>query len=568
MKSKNQKFKLITQSISSIIATFTILAVAPSANAQFDKPRQVSESLTSSQNITQFEITNNSQRVIYSRITSTTNRLFSARIGGGPSVSEITDGRYLSRYVVSEDGERIAYVTAPGIANTPNRLTTRLTNMQGSTVELSPELGGGKEIGQVKFSPDGNWVVFMSEQETNNLVDLYSVPSTGPSTSGARLNDNITPPVGSEVIGVQLFSINPTSTHVVYLAKHADDTTSELYSVPIDGSAGPTQLSEFNSSNRSLGADGKIAFSSDGSAVIFVSDQDTDDVFEVYSVSIDGPSSSAMKLSHDLSGGFVQSFAVSTDADFVVYFASDSSFNYELFSVPIDGSSEPEKLNPDLGADRDVYSDFKIASNGSKVVFRADLDVDNVPELYSVPIVGPNSSTVKLNEDMVTGQSVEDFEITNNSQIVVFTADLETSGFKRELFMIDIAGEGMSRRLNSELEDEGNVQSDFKVSSDDSFVVYLAEQEVDGIIEVFLASLLEDVDADKINDPFPEGGSIGAGFISIRSSVGISPNSEYIVYAGEQNSADKTELFSARKSQDDLCVVMTNAQKNAFTVCL
>lgn len=89
--------------------------------------------------------------------------------------------------------------------------------------------------------------------------------------------------------------------------------------------------------------------SADSSYVVYLADQDTDEVIELYSVPTDG-STPPIKLNSALTtGGWVGSYKISADSNQVVYRANqDLAYQWELYSVPIDGSTPPIKLNGPL----------------------------------------------------------------------------------------------------------------------------------------------------------------------------------------------------------------------------
>ena len=129
-----------------------------------------------------------------------------------------------------------------------------------------------------------------------------------------------------------------------------------------------------------------------------------------------------------VTGGDVQQSQISPDGTTVVYRA-DQDFNgaFELYSVPIDGSAAAVKLNPAFtSADQDVFSFFRISADSTTVVYRADQDINNAFELYSVPIGG--GAAVKLHSDFTSSVQgvVFDFNISADSLWVVFRGDLDT----------------------------------------------------------------------------------------------------------------------------------------------
>ena len=83
----------------------------------------------------------------------------------------------------------------------------------------------------------------------------------------------------------------------------------------------------------------------------------------------------------------------------------DSDEVIELFSVPIDGSAPPTKLNPVLAVGGDVVS-LGFGPDGTRVAYVADQDQDERFELYSVPSDG-SAPAVKLNGPFVTGGDVD-----------------------------------------------------------------------------------------------------------------------------------------------------------------
>ena len=103
------------------------------------------------------------------------------------------------------------------------------------------------------------------------------------------------------------------------------------------------------------------------------------------------------------SGGDVSFFfEISPDTSHVVYHADqDTDGVDELFSVPLDGSSAPTKLNGALVSGGDVPFPFEISPDSSRVVYFADQDTDEVFELFSVLLAGtPEEATGDLIDDV------------------------------------------------------------------------------------------------------------------------------------------------------------------------
>ncbi|MEZ6077766.1 MAG: hypothetical protein R3C56_19475 [Pirellulaceae bacterium] len=189
------------------------------------------------------------------------------------------------------------------------------------------------------------------------------------------------------------FSISPDSRRVIYLADKDVDNQFDLYSVPITGGAS-IKLSALSAGGdldiSSLGIRKSFAISPDSLRVVYVADQDTDETFELFSVSIIG--GAVVKLSSLPTDGDVFEFSISPDSQRVVYVADQELDDvFHLYSVPLAGGI-PRKLAA-LPAHANVRS-FTISLDSKEVVYAADQQVDAKFELFRVPIQG--GDTTKL----------------------------------------------------------------------------------------------------------------------------------------------------------------------------
>lgn len=202
----------------------------------------------------------------------------------------------------------------------------------GTPIKLNGPMvpSGGINGKGVAISRDGSRAVYLADQLVDSAFELFSAPSTG--GEATRLNAPMV--VGGDVLQSSVF-ISANSSRVVYRADADTDEVVELYSVPIAGGA-PTKLN----GQLTLGGDvleGSLQFSPDSSHVLYLADQEANDVVELYEVSSLG--------------------------------------------------GDPLKLNGPMIVGGDVTSAL-FTPNGSRVVYRADQDSDEVFELYSVPSLG------------------------------------------------------------------------------------------------------------------------------------------------------------------------------------
>ena len=357
------------------------------------------------------------------------------------------------------DGDRDFTIEIDGI-NSAGR------DIGGTLTRLDQPAAPTSRLGSFSITPDGQFTVYQ------NGGNLFQVPVSG--GTATQLNAPLIPDGG-----IVDFQLSSDGSRVVYLADQDTDNVDELYSVPIAGGT-PTRIS----GDLVDGGDVRFDFqlSSDGSRVVYRADQDTDNVDELYSVPIAG--GTPTRISGDLvDGGDVDfDFQLSSDGSRVVYTADQDTDNVrELYSVPIEGGT-PTRISGDLVDGGDVDSEFQLSSDGSRVVYSADQDTDNVFELYSVPIAG--GTPTRISGDLVDGGVVDffGFLLSSDGTRVVYRADQDTDNVF-ELYSVPIVG-GTPTRISGDLVDGGDVFG-FQLSSDGSRVVYTADQDTDNVFELY-----------------------------------------------------------------------------------
>jgi Tol biopolymer transport system component len=423
------------------------------------------------------------------------------------------------------------------------------------------------EISPDEISPDGNWVVYRADQDTDGVNELYSVLLSG----GAPLKLNPPLPPGGDVIN---FTISPDSIWVVYMADQDTGDILEFYSVPIEGPASASvKLSGPMASGTNMFRWFVVQISSDSSRVVYKVDQDTPRVWELYSVPIEGPASAGVKLNGPIngSGSAYSDFGISPDGRRVVYGApTDADYVYELYSVPIEGpASAGVKLNLSLPSGSSVSTvpgHVHISPDSSRVVYRADQDRHNMWELYSVPIAGPASTGVKLNHDMErdfppVGDDVQLFQISPDGSKVAFVAtwvnsfDVPPYTYSVnmwELYIVPINGPASAEvKIYGPTADAGypyryvfaapnsNPVNGLAITLDGSQVVYRAEYVYTDRSQLYSIPIGGPRSANVRLDatvPSEEGGEV--------SRYKISPDSSRVVYRADQDTDGVSELHS------------------------
>lgn len=504
----------------------------------------------------------------------------------------IVDGGGVDRFRISPDGNWVVYKARQENASVGDLYSVPIEG--GTPTRLNSMLPQNSGVASFSITPDSRHVVLTAPLDTSPFEELYRVPIEGPAHARIKLNKPL--PTGG---GVWRFEISPDGKRVVYWADQDADEVFELYSVPTDGPS--TAGVKINGPLVDGGDVWHYKISPNGARVIYLADQHVYDNAELYSVPIAGPADAWVKLNGPLvsQGGVDFDYAITADTSRVVYRARQQTVNtFELYSVPIEGpASLGQRINGPLVNDGEVWS-FQVSPDDSRVVYLADQEVDDTGELYSVPIIGPASSCVKLNKTLVAGGDVSSsiwFHISADSSRVVYVADQETDE-KDDIYSVPIGGpadEGVmlgglgtegdvSRALISPdservvyradpaffstshvnrlftipidgplfavntLNDwpsaayrDADVQMGFQISPSGQFVVYAADQETDGVFELYRVPIAGPAGTDvKLN-----GTVTGGGLDGTLADFSISPDSRYVVYLAEQDTVGVTELY-------------------------
>jgi Tol biopolymer transport system component len=429
-------------------------------------------------------------RVVYrlDRDLSTVMELFSVRVDGSqPALklhAPLAAGESVESFQLAPDGQRAVYMKRVtevdgGVTTFHHRLYSVPVDGSQGPVLLSNIL----EAWNPRITSDSKRVVFMGNHDFGAFW-LYSVPIAGGGKAPRRLNPHMT-----RTRSVSDFVLSPDGARVVYRADQETEDVTELFSVPADGSAAPVKLSGLLPAGGDVGHGYQV--SPDSTRVAYWADQLLDNVHAIFAVPMSG--GTPLQLTPN---GELGAIAFSPDGANVVYACvrpGDSS--NRLYSVPADGSHVRIEMSGPIVAGGNVSAGFKIAADSSRVVYLADATTDAVNELYSVPLDG-SAAPVRLNPALAAqpaGHRVEtDFRLTGTGRVLFRMNTGPVVSF--DLYSVPHTGSAPAVRINSTLPDGsffvgyGSV-TDFLVDAASGQVLYRADQFAFGLQELFSAPL-------------------------------------------------------------------------------
>jgi Tol biopolymer transport system component len=391
-------------------------------------------------------------------------------------------------------------------------------------------------------------VVFVGDLEIDGVFQLYSAPADG-STPPTRLNGTLAADRDVDPAG---FWLTPDGTRVLYLSDEGSDAVMDLWSVPTDGSTASALLLPTYTPTQGIGGDGgaPLQFTPDGSEIVFRADLDRNDVYELFRLPVTG---GQVRFLMDFlpDHADAKEFMVTPDGDHVIVrvdrFADEV---YELWSTRMQGSSAPVRLSGPMAADGDVDGSglpegpFQISPDGARVIFRADQAANERFDLFSAPVDG-SAPTVNLTT-LLPSRRVTTYRISPDSSWVVYLANQRNLYFE-ELFSVPIGG-GTPRRLNSPLMDVRNrIQRDFRIGLDR--VAFRVDSPIDEVYELFSAPLhgFPPRARDLSGEQLPRGPTrINLDLDStadVDSGITVTNDGQRLLYVADQESPGLKELF-------------------------
>lgn len=360
--------------------------------------------------------------------------------------------------------------------------------------ELSPPLGRPSGVTSAGLAPRAGRVVF----------GAFDFSGAGPSgLYSARLD--VDQPAERIDLAAHpspfLYSLHvrPSDELTLFVSDLAAFFQYELWAVPADGSSAPRRLHAPLPAGTQVSPEFRV--SPDGEHVVFRSDARQAGAFELFVTRVsDGttlPLSGALVAGGDILAGAEgeANFWISPDGARVVYLADQAVDEVvEYWSVPLDASAPPVRLHAPLSGALDAVPAAHVSPDGARVVLPLELGVDGQVELVVAPIDGSAPPTVlsapfppggglKTTSSLGTWQSLE---LAPGGRHAFYLAEQDQDGVV-ELYSVPLDGSAPPLRWNAPLVSGGNVVS-FALRPTPGAVLYLADQDEDETFELYLAS--------------------------------------------------------------------------------
>jgi len=354
-----------------------------------------------------YSITPDNQRVVYSVIRDGIFKtLYVVPISGGASLKLGVESEVISLGEITSDSKFMIFVVLGLSDANYSERVYKADLSNGVITQLSHDSLGNGTPDLPILTDDGQHVVYDHFSDVAAENGLYVVSVS----NGNPIR--ITPPL---VAGgfAEHKEFSPDNLFVYYVADQEVDNQRRLYRVPLLGGPSEEIISNF-SSGESITNNGSMRINSTGTHAVFEVEKGMG-FNDLYSANLTTGIAAKLNLA-----GRVLGFRLSNDGSRVVFNAdSETQELFELFSTPIAGGP-PVKLNADYSNTQNTTSgiNYDISPDSGRVAYWVDLDGDFKNEIFEVPITGDASTQLS---PILTGDSDVGFpEYSLDGSLVLF----------------------------------------------------------------------------------------------------------------------------------------------------
>ena len=449
------------------------------------------------------------------------------------------------------------------------------------------------------MNSSGSHVLYTVQAGAQNQAQLYSYNITTRQNIRLSSIDNTTRP---------RFELNKAGDHVVFIEQDLNTNTGRLLTAPIDGSALARELAttDIGQTFGTSFLDGDLFIANDSQRVLYYVESGDGDLRDLYSVNLEG-SPIPLKLNSiaSIEGEEVERLQLFSNDTRVAYRATGTNTPSNLFSVPVDGSSEPRQVSEeqttlfgvraqnwfiDSQEQRIIYtvgstSNAKLLSSSLALPLnhiRLDSDANPVSNFGLLKQILQTNDVAYVSENPPdsdlfdlytidssggTAQKInsDSTEISNtyfgNGSTFLYTRQQRNTADDRQFQLVKYdAMTGQSEVLSSTRPYPTLFSSQFILSPNENFIYLLSNLGAQNQFDMLQISLTGDNRVTKVNRNIANNSSIDLNTIVVNDSL--------IVYRVLSPDGDNTQYFANRDNGNSSFFVLKAVNGNTIVISL
>jgi Tol biopolymer transport system component len=452
----------------------------------------------------------------------------------------LVSGGNVTSFSISPDGLQVAYVADQ---DTDGRFELYVAASNGSTVTKvsEPTVNLGSDVGDDPvWSPDGSRIAYRSN-ESDRGNEIFVLRTVQPDGS----NNVIVNPTGNGAgkVMANRFAWAPNSSRIAYLSDQDITGVIELYTSPADSPLDNQKVNNDLALNESVT---QYAWAPNGSKIAYRADQSADEIYELWTSTPTGGANTRISGSYTGSErDALDAFSWAPDSSRIAYIADENTDEiFELYTVQPDGSG---RLKVSANITTPGFNVFGIpawAPDSSRIAYLADMNQNDVYELFtSQPAVATTSTRVNRTlrgGRVLTGPKIDSEPAWSpDSTTIAYIAQQDTAGIY-EVYVGKPDGTG-TVKVSGTLTTNNSVSLGPYTevwAPDGSRLTYMADQS-----DVNTQDLYTTIPTSRANIARITRTPVQAN--SLKSFGKWAPDSSHIVYVSAQDIADVDELYMA-----------------------
>ncbi len=297
---------------------------------------------------------------------------------------------------ISADGTRVAFSADIDVTG---RYDLYVASVEGGEPTHVVAVGEVVDVEKVRFSPDGTRIAFTADIDVDGQLDAYVVDADGVEATPVR----VSPAHGSDSGDLDARDMlwSSDSTQLVVTGDFTDNDFVEMWIADVTV-ADPEPVALIDRARieaDAVGSKGAILpLLVSGDRVLFRSRLDDDgeaDRFKISLIGTDGEGEELLANSEltrvDDSIADVGTVTLSPDGSQVAFTADQTATIYDVWVMPVDGSTAPTQLTTGLAVENSnpIHTQpLRWSPDGQSIAFVADYDESDKTEPYVLPVAG------------------------------------------------------------------------------------------------------------------------------------------------------------------------------------